>query len=92
MAIKTFSSTPPSQYVGLEDHVPNEMKGFAFELIRRLQQNQDKLLSDLINQVIVDPSIIPTQTSGSSSESDYSAVTTENLEDSEIMSLMWGDN
>jgi len=90
MAITTFQSTPPNDYRGLEDYVSEEQKPFVLELIRRLQQNQSKLLSDLANQVIVDTSLLPTVTSGEAQAVDYSAASSTDVDDAEIVSMMWG--
>lgn len=96
MSLTTFQSVAPNSYQGLEDFIPPELAGamqpLVLELVRRLAQNQSKLLNDLSNQVVVDTALIPTIQSGQGDTVTYSAASSDDVEDSEICATMWGEN
>jgi len=88
MSIQRLDLKEPTKYRGLDDYVPNELKDFTLELIRRLSQNTDSLTNDIRNQVLVDTSILPDLTSGNASSSSLTVATSSNIDDSVKTAMM----
>lgn len=87
-SLARFQTLVPSPYKGLDGFVSEEMKPFVLELIKRLSANQDKLLSDLTNQVPSDPDILPTLTRGSAASPTTTLATLKDLDQSMFVSIM----
>jgi hypothetical protein len=90
MSVTSFSYTPPADMRGIEDFAPEELQGFIGELVRRDEQRFTSLINAIRNQCIVDTSILPTITSGASDTVSTIVATTQDVEDSEVLTLLYG--
>lgn len=91
MSVKVFSYAPPADMRGLEDFAPPELQGMINELIRRDEQRYTSLINAIRNQCLVDVSILPTITSGASETVSTVVATQQQVEDAELLSILWGN-
>lgn len=89
MALQRIDLSTPTRLRGLEALSTPEMFDFTVEMIRRMEQNSEKLLSDLRKQVITDPSILPPLVQGASTPALYNSATSADIENSIIFNIVW---
>jgi hypothetical protein len=90
MSIERITLSQPCRILGIEQEFPKEFQEAILELVRRIQVNQDALMRDLQAQVVVDTSILPTLTQGSSTASTTQSVLTTTDSDDLAMESDYG--
>lgn len=89
MGIERIQLPTPAPMQGLEDLFPKEMQEPIMELMRRYIINRDSDIKTIRANVIVDSSILPSETSGSSTSSDHSVATSLDIEEAIVFGINW---
>lgn len=90
MAIARLSLGKGVQIQGVTALSSPENKEFADELIHRIASTLDKLKGDLMDQIVIDQSILPGRVNGESETSDQTIVQSGELDYAVIESILLG--
>lgn len=89
MSLGRFSFSSPCKLQGTEDLATPDMQDFAFEIQRRIIQNQEALIDAIKAQVLTDSDILPVMNNGASEVTEVNIMTTTDVEDAKVFAVMW---